>query len=55
MKTGLYISIALLIGSLAVAFWPVLQTSYFWVSAGIVAGIVGTFVFAIGSDQQRRQ
>jgi len=53
MKTGRYISIALLITCLAIAFWPVLQTQYFWLSAGIVAGIIGAFIFSIAENEEQ--
>jgi hypothetical protein len=54
MKTGLYLSAALLIAALAVAFWPILTTARFWVSLALVVGIVGTFFFAVATAQKRQ-
>jgi hypothetical protein len=51
MKTGLYLSLAVLVAALAVAFWPLLLMPRFWVSAGIVIGMVGTFIFGVASSQ----
>jgi integral membrane sensor domain MASE1 len=36
-----------------VAFWPVFSSIRFWVSAGIVIGIVGTFVTSIAIAQDK--
>ncbi len=47
MKTGFYLSLIILIVSLGVAFWPVLQTPRFWIATGIVTGMLGTFVFGV--------
>ena len=52
MKTGLYISSVILAAALAVAFWPVIQTPRFWVTVGLIAGIVGTFFFAVASGEK---
>lgn len=54
MRTGIVISGTILAAALAVAFWPVLQTPRFWVSLGIVVGMVGVLVFSIGEAQKRR-
>lgn len=47
-------SILILLGSLAVAFWPVVQSARFWVSVGIIVGIVGTFITSIAIAQQSK-
>lgn len=48
--------VLVLLASLAVAFWPVFYSERFWVSLGIITGIVGTFVtsIAIAQTEQRK-
>jgi len=54
MRTGILISGTILTAALAVAFWPVLQMPRFWVSLGIIAGMVGLLVFSIAEAQKRK-
>lgn len=54
MRIGIILSAAILAAALAVAFWPIIQTPRFWVTVGIIAGMVGVLVFSIGEAQKRR-
>jgi len=53
MRIGIILSGTILAAALAVAFWPIIQTPRFWVTVGIIAGMVGLLVFSIGAGQEK--
>lgn len=48
---GLRLCLVLLFGSLAVLLWPMVQTPKFWLTVGVVVGMVGSLFFGIASAQ----
>ncbi|MEM7574019.1 MAG: hypothetical protein AAF433_14020 [Bacteroidota bacterium] len=44
-------SLAILIGTATVWLWPFIGTTRFWLGAGMVVGIVGTFISSIALSQ----
>lgn len=51
MLLGLIASVSTLVVTATVWLWPFIATTKFWMGAGMVAGIIGTFIFGIGLAQ----
>lgn len=47
LRWGLYLSFAFLIISSAALLWPLVVTPRFWLTAGFVIGMIGTFFFTV--------
>ena len=48
---GLYICLAMFLGSMAILLWPIISTPKFWLVVGLVVGMVGSFFFAVAKAQ----
>lgn len=55
MRTGLILSVVILLISLGVICWPLLQNTRFWVTIGIGVGMVGTFFFAVALNNDDKK
>ena len=54
-RSGLYLCLLLFFGSLAILFWPMVQTPKFWLTTGIIIGMVGSLFFGIASAQNSEE
>ncbi|MCB0631280.1 MAG: hypothetical protein R2824_15745 [Saprospiraceae bacterium] len=50
-RYGLYLCLAIFFGSLTILFWPIIQTPKFWLTTGIIVGMVGSLIFGIAHAQ----
>lgn len=48
---GLAICLLLLFGSLAIMFWPFIQTTRFWTITAFIIGLIGSMIFGIANTQ----
>jgi hypothetical protein len=47
LRWGLYLSFTSLIVSSGALLWPLVATPRFWLTAGFVVGMIGTFLFTV--------
>ena len=52
-RFGLGVSLGLLLISLAILLWPLIQTPRFWLTLGMVLGMIGSFVFALAIQREK--